>query len=159
MHRSLQSKACDQGGLCSGNETYRLCVQDVNNNGPQFVFPNADGTTVVEVLENSTVGDIVRYNGSNLLIFSATDKDESENGRVSYTWKGKMKIHEHLSSSQNERTELLSTHDDSHLVTHKEENSVFKLDSSSGIVTLQETLNREVASFYTVSANQVNYCE
>ena len=88
----MTSQACDQGvagSLCSSNVTYRLCVQDVNNNRPQFVFPSPfeNVITVVEILENSTVGDIVRYNGTNQLIFSATDSDELENGRVTYTWK------------------------------------------------------------------------
>ena len=90
-------QACDQGDniegvQCSKNETYRICVVDVNNNNPQFVFPESNDT-VFEVPENSPVGSPLIYNGTNLqLTFKATDKDEWLNGQITYTWSGKVII-------------------------------------------------------------------
>ena len=87
-------QACDQGDdiegvQCSKNETYRICVVDINNNNPQFVFPESNDT-VFEVPENSPVGSPLIYNRTNLqLTFEATDKDEGENGQIIYTWSSK----------------------------------------------------------------------
>ena len=81
-----------EGVQCSKNETYRICVLDVNNNNPQFVFPESNGT-VFEVPENSPVGSPLIYNGTNLqLTFKATDKDEGLNGQIIYTWSSKVII-------------------------------------------------------------------
>jgi hypothetical protein len=81
-----------EGVQCSKNETYRICVLDVNNNNPQFVFPESNDT-VSEVPENSPVGSPLIYNGKNLqLTFKATDKDEGLNGQIIYTWSSKVII-------------------------------------------------------------------
>jgi hypothetical protein len=67
------------------NTTYRICVLDVNNNIPQFVFPDSNNT-VFEVQENSTVDLPLLYNGTNSLKFKASDIDDGDNGIVVYTW-------------------------------------------------------------------------
>ncbi len=69
--------------------TYRICVLDVNNNDPQFVFPDKEGS-IVDVPEDSTVGEVLIYNRTTRLKFEATDKDDGTNGEILYTWSGIM---------------------------------------------------------------------
>ncbi|KAI9562557.1 hypothetical protein GHT06_010010 [Daphnia sinensis] len=116
-------QACDQGDSiegvqCSSNTTYRICVLDVNNNNPQFIFPENDNS-IFEVREDSTVGQPLLYNSTNQqLIFEATDSDEGINGQILYTW---------LNDSVNQ---------------------VFALNADTGQVYLSRQLDRSVASYY-----------
>ncbi|XP_057368096.1 cadherin-23-like [Daphnia carinata] len=116
-------QACDQGDSiegvqCSSNTTYRICVLDVNNNNPQFIFPEKDNS-IFEVREDSSVGQPLFYNATNQqLIFKATDNDEGLNGQILYTW---------LDDSVNQ---------------------VFALSEDTGQVYLSSKLNRSVASYY-----------
>ncbi|KAK4025229.1 hypothetical protein OUZ56_014304 [Daphnia magna] len=116
-------QACDQGDSiegvrCSSNTTYRIFVQDVNNNNPQFIFPERDNS-IFEVREDSTVGQPLFYNTTNQqLIFRATDNDEGVNSQILYTW------------------------------SDESVNQVFELNKDTGQVFLISQLNRSVASYY-----------
>lgn len=57
--------------------TARITVIDANDNGPIFVYPNADNT-LIYVSESLTIGDMITR-------VIATDKDSNKNSRISYS--------------------------------------------------------------------------
>ena len=114
---------------------------DINNNIPQFVFPESNDT-VFEVPENSPVGSPLIYNGTNLqLTFKATDKDEGENGQIIYTWSSKFILL--LFGEICYFLKFIYFLDNS-------VNDVFSLNSDTGVVTLNSALNRSIQSYYNV---------
>lgn len=57
--------------------TARISIIDVNDNGPAFVYPNADNA-MIYVSESLSIGDMVTR-------VIATDKDSKNNSRISYS--------------------------------------------------------------------------
>ncbi|OWA53062.1 Cadherin-23 [Hypsibius exemplaris] len=75
---SLNVEAKDSGfPVLSSNFTFRICVDDFNDNAPVFVQPFANES--VWVWENATVGTPV-------VQIRATDSDIGDNARIKYTF-------------------------------------------------------------------------
>lgn len=74
---SLTVVAEDRGDQVNAREaTYQICVQDFNDNAPQFVFPSTNHT--IRVPENATLG-------TEVITVRAVDTDIGSNGLVRYT--------------------------------------------------------------------------
>ena len=74
---SLTVVASDGGSPPNVREArYTICVQDFNDNAPQFVFPSSNHT--IRVPENATIG-------TEVITVRAVDTDIGSNGLVSYT--------------------------------------------------------------------------
>jgi len=104
--------------------TYTICVEPFNVFTPEFVFPGA--TKAVDVFENSTKGEILRYRASDTemlpLQFTAEDKDTGDNGKISYFF----------TPSFNNPTEIFSCERD-------------------GSIFLVDNFNRSFINKYTIS--------
>jgi len=62
----------------STSVTARVIIKDVNDNGPSFVSPSAQDSTVL-LTDSATVGNIIAH-------VVAVDKDSGENGRITYSF-------------------------------------------------------------------------
>ncbi|KAJ8974157.1 hypothetical protein NQ317_003207 [Molorchus minor] len=113
----LVVEARDGGGngRLSDKATINVHVLNVNEHKPEFIMPSLSNATI-EVLENEAVENYL------IMTVKAKDKDEAENGRITYHFK----------------VDELNV----------QETAEFKIDQTSGELRTKQTLDRETIAKY-----------